>query len=232
MVPSNTVQTTISVVVMKYNWTIIRLLLKLSILLLGMMRRKKGEETARVSFIALRVSPNKNNGLISFSTDYLSDDQLKEDEDKSSPNSQSRLQMRYIVVEVRKKDQFITFLDIIKKHTVLGPFMDCAKIESPSETRTYTVALDEAHKREKQGREQSLLGIRTRQGRQRAATLSKKNSFNQLPMLVYPFTAPPETFEAASNMLTIANGQDCSSLSKEVVTDGVAATEDTDKKEE
>lgn len=188
---------------------------------------EEDEETARVSFIALRVSPNDENGLIKIDK-YLSDDEVKEDE--STPTGETRLQRRYIVIEVRKKDQFTMFLEAMRKNNVLNPFMDCAEINTPAETSRYTVALEQARREEKNAKEMCLLKSIKR--RRQAARLSKNNGNNQQPLLVYPFHAPPEIFKAASETLTIASGPDYNSFSKDDVTTVAVVTEDLDKKED
>eukprot|EP00563_Minutocellus_polymorphus_P004411 CAMPEP_0181044106 /NCGR_PEP_ID=MMETSP1070-20121207/13080_1 /TAXON_ID=265543 /ORGANISM="Minutocellus polymorphus, Strain NH13" /LENGTH=1161 /DNA_ID=CAMNT_0023122511 /DNA_START=127 /DNA_END=3612 /DNA_ORIENTATION=+ len=147
-----------------------------------------------LSFLAMRITPTKKNGLKTFSSAYLQNC----DEDDSDK--------RYVVIELRSDDDFIAALDEkLRGHSIFGGYFTEESRLDQNQAKKYSSALIEDDRKDRQNRA-SMPGKRKTRSSTRAAAAKSESSENKIH-LVFPFDAEEEIFEEACKNLQELGGK-------------------------
>ena len=155
------------------------------------------------SFLAIRVSPNKENGLDSYPNNYQ--------QEEGEPKSFGKMKKYYVVVEMRNNEEFESILRTMKKSPVLSPFLK-GKALSLDDTKKYAMVLKEDQEK---GTIQRLESLRRRSKRKN--NTSKSISTDDEILLVYPFPCPSQKLENTMEGLIEAGGSVCTYVNKKDV---------------
>ena len=150
------------------------------------------DESDQMSFLAMRIKPNKENGLDALSNSYP----------QSNCSTRRGSAMKYIVVEFRSDKELKVVLDAFRKVPSLAAYIDDSSSLKPEEVPQYAAALIEESKKEKKRREDSISSPRTRRKSQGTRDAENRDEV----LLVYPFGASEETIEKAAVGLHEASG--------------------------
>ena len=159
---------------------------------IGEEAMKNDEESEQMSFLAMKITPNNENGLMSYIDEY------RPGEDRRD----------YIIVEVRSDDRFMDVLKLMRKNEELRIFLEEAQLRK-EETLQYTSALVEEMKKEAGRRLKSLKSASNShiQRKSWGENIDSYASSNDEVRLVYPFAGDKDVFDAAAQDMLEASGR-------------------------
>lgn len=133
------------------------------------------DESEQLSFLAMQIVPNEDNGLSKFTNAYVPSP-------KSADDSDSKVNKRYIAIEFRSNNEFRDFLKVMKEDEFLNTFVTEDSKLTAANADEYGRTLLEAARKERKDRESSIGSprCRTRSSRQGAKGSNKV-------MVVFPF---------------------------------------------
>ena len=146
------------------------------------------------SFLAMRIAPTKENGLKTYTNEYLQNCD-EDDNDK-----------RYVVVELRSDDEFIAALDEkLRGHSTFGGYFTEPSRLDRNQAKKYSSALIKDDRKDRQNRA-SMPGKRKTRSSTRTATAKSELSQNKIH-LFFPFDAEEKIFEDACKNLQELRGK-------------------------
>mmetsp|Transcript_11415 Transcript_11415/g.23336 ORF Transcript_11415/g.23336 Transcript_11415/m.23336 type:complete len:367 (+) Transcript_11415:2235-3335(+) len=151
-----------------------------------------------MSFLAMRIKPNKSNRLNKFSSAYLQSTDGAEKKDLALK--------QYIVVELRSDDEFETnMLEALRKSPSLSAFLAEESQLQKRSAKRYIGALLEDDRKDRQSRAASPKRRKTRSS---SRTVESKLSLeDNKTILVYPFEADEQVFDDACKDMTEVGGK-------------------------
>jgi hypothetical protein len=152
----------------------------------GDLSKKTDEEVEPLTFISMRVTKTKDNGLDAYSNVY-------------KPSEQNQVEeRRHVVVEFRSDAECDSFLESIREFPTWIAYFDVASHLEPSVTERYSMSLVNDSKKEAKRRSRKV-GLH-----QRSGFLAGRKDDEVL--VCYPFPADSEELDAAANGLGELSG--------------------------
>ena len=135
------------------------------------------DESEQLSFLAMQIVPNEDNGLSKFTNAYVPSP-------NSGNDSDSKVNKRYIAIEFRSNNEFRDFLKVMREDKFLNAFLTEDSKLTMTNADEYGRTLLEAARKERINRESSIGSprCRTRSSRRSAKATNKI-------LLVFPFGA-------------------------------------------
>jgi len=170
------------------------------------------DESEQMSFLAMQVDPNTDNGLSIFPNAY-----------KPSPSkkgSNLAASKRYIAIEFRSDAEFKGLLRVMKKDATLSAFVDQSSKLRAADAEEYGLSLLEAARKERIARESSMGSPRVRRTRKK----KRGSNISNEVLLVFPFGADEAKIDKAAVGLREAGFQSTSdSATRQENSEGGAA---------
>jgi hypothetical protein len=161
------------------------------------------DESEQLSFLAMQIVPNEDNGLSKFTNAYVPSP-------KKSDDSDSKVNKRYIAIEFRSNNEFRDFLKVMKEDEFLNVFVSEESKLVAEDANEYGSTLLEAAKKERKNRESSIGSPRLRKTRSSRPGAKASNKV----LVVFPFGAGEVEIDRAAEGL---NELHSASVSRAVV---------------
>ena len=149
------------------------------------------DESEHMSFLAIRVEPNNDNGLKSIKNSYL----------QSLQDTHSRAEeKKYVVIEVRSDKDFNELIDEMRKDQHLNTFLSSGRKLSKKEVAVYATSLIKDSQKEKKERESSA----TRRTRSSTRNRGRDKEVENELLVIYPFPMNEKVRSEVTKDLDIA----------------------------
>ena len=136
-----------------------------------------------ITFLALRITPDENNGFVRYSNAYANDEKLRH-------KGMEIEAKRYIVIETRNNNDMQNMLTGMRKNKDLATFLEGCEVAIEEAKKCSSALLLDNEKRK-------LSSIRSNK-RKKNRALNETSS--ERPKLVYPFNATPDVLQEVNSI--------------------------------